>query len=387
MYKRFNELKKIKSSYDNDVSKAISLITYDLNNVTIAGTSKLKSMIYSSDVDLFEVFNRNYSSEDIAKALQHIIKKIEKEPKFYIMDIKAGINEKFNIFHKLGYFKNGQIYDFDYHDTEQKLNYIKNDIDNYDELYDLCQSAKNGSLSAWLDLREKIRKLFTIRWTPNEILDGYKYVNNQKFYLYQAIPQFVTKIDCVFDFNGILTEISNILISYQSEKNGLNYLPIASDPDMHVDAVKYNIIEYLHGKHKNYLKVLKRIYSMAVNDNDNTLANKIAPILVSNIALLSKVSSILATLIDMLEKLPHPPMNDIRYNIDQCRSKLSNIYQFPFNEKHIDNELIRAQNMNKDNTLKCLENIKDLMSKIINSETLKYIKDNRLFPLQKKYLP
>lgn len=387
MDKRFNTLKKILPSYDNNISKAIETISYDLNNITIAGTSKLKSMIYSSDIDLFETFNRNYSSEDVAQALQSIVRKIEKTPKFYIMDIKSGINEKYNIFHKLGYYKNGKIHDFDYIDTEQKLNSIKNDIDNYNDIYNLLQSAKNGSLSAWLEMREMIRKLFTIRWTPNEILNGYKIVNNDKFYLYMAIPQFITKIDCIFDFDGTFTEISNILISYQSEKYGLDFLPIASDPNMHSDAVKYNILEYLYGKHKNYLKVLKRVYSLAINDNNIDLVNKISPILVSNISLLSKVSSILATLIDMLEKLPNPPMKEIRYNIDKCRTKLSNIYQFPFNEKYIDMELVRAQNLNKENTVKSLENIRDIMNKYINSQTLKYIKENHIFPLPNKYLP
>jgi len=387
MLKRFVSEKKIPESQDKDLSDAIEAITYSAETRQIAGSASLKAFKYSSDVDLFEYFNSKYSAEDIAKALQQIVRQIAKAEIYYITDIKSGVNEDLNIFHRLGKIMKGKIIGFDSKDTQHQLETIKDKIDNYDDLITMCKSAHNGSITSWLELREGIRKNFTLRWTSKEVTQGYRLVDNQKILLVDCISQFVTKIDMIFSFDGTFTEISNILISDVSEKNGMTFLPIVRSLEEGSSGLKYSLFELIHSRPKNYLKMLKRTFYIAHMRHDLPMMKKIVPIFDSNIALLSKVNSIITTLIEMLETIANPPMIQIRKNIDECRTRLSNIYEFPFKERLIDIELVKAQNLSKDKTKELLEEIELMIQHIVNSESLHYIKKYKILPLPSRYLP
>lgn len=384
MFERFISKKKIPESQDTDFSNVLKAITYKKKNVNIVGSSVLKAFKYNSDIDLFEYFPRQYSNKDVASALQQIVKKTQS--KYYITDIKSGINEKYNIFHNLGYIKDGQLLEYDYTITQQSLDSIESDINNYIELSELNTTTKNGSVCSWLEMREGIRKLFTIRWTIKQVLDGYQKIDDKIIKLEDCIPQFLTKIDVVFNFNGTYTEISNLLLSYQSEKHAMTFLPIISNMAEAEMGLKYSLYENLHSKKKKYLKIIKRVFSLAKMFNDVDMMKKITPIFDSNIALLAKVASILETLLLILEKVPDPPMISIRKNIDECKTTLSNIYQFPFKERIIDIELTEALKLSKTQLTLKLEDIVLVINHIVNNRTQQYIKENRVMPLPKKYM-
>jgi hypothetical protein len=88
----------------------------------------------------------------------------------------------------------------------------------------------------------------------------------------------------------------------------------------------------------------------------------------------------------MIQKIPNPPMNSIRKNIDECKTTLSNIYQFPFKERIIDIELTEALKLSKTQLTSKLEDIVLVMNHIVNNQTLQYIHEKKIIPLPKEYM-
>ena len=381
--------KKLESSFSNSLEQAINAITFDKNNVIVAGTGAFKSFRYASDIDMCEYFNKSYSKNDIAKALQTVVKQVLKAGIYYIADIKAGINEKLNIFNNLGEIHNMKIINYDYNKTKKSIQSIRNLIDDekYNELINANNKAENNNMADWFDLREKIRKVLTIRWDADEVLKGYKLIDGSKLLLCDAVIQFMTKIDLYFDYDGIYTEITNVFMSYLNDKHSIVFLPVANTKQSIMDGIKYSLIENLCGKKPNYLKVMKRVFSLSKLDNNKRMINKLMPLLTGDIALLNKCCSILETLNGMLESLRNPPMKGIKRNLTELKTRLGQIYQFKFSEKSIDDVIDELCNMN--NKHEMIEIIDELIKKIkfvVNNETIDFINENHIYPIPMKYL-
>jgi hypothetical protein len=388
-FHRFITKKKlIPESLDFELNRAIDLITYDRNNIAFAGSFLRKSLYYSSDIDITEEFPKKWSGKKVAEALQNIVRKLLRyHNHFHILDIKCGYNTNFSNYfnmNNLGYIKGEKVVDFNKHQIDNDLqtlidrHVIVLDEDEYSHLFELVLTAQNN-LKNWFELREIIRKAITLRWTPQEILDGEK----DNILLSDAVNTFITKIDIAFIYQGYYTEMSNILISKEGTKNGLIFYPFSAQPQHYEDAIKYNLLEYVVDE--NYLKALKRVFTLALMNDDKKLLKKIAPLLVSDVSRLNKVASILTTHSDMLMKLDPPPVSIIKFQIDSLKSYLANIYMFPFGEKNIDkmiDKITRSKSIV--NMIKEIDIIIDKIKKVISDQTEIYIYDNDL-SIPKKY--
>ena len=375
-------------SFSSDLIKAVDLITYKKQNLIFAGSAFLKSMRYSSDIDLAEYFGKTYSSQDIAHALQTIVSKIQNaKGEYYLGDVKAGLDDDLNVFESLGEIRHQRVRGYSPAETYQQLNSIKQLIskEDYREISELIPLAAH-SISDWFDLREAIRKLMTLRWEPAEIQRGYKVIRGNKIYLSEAVVSFMTKIDMWFNYNGVFTEITNVLMSYLNEQEGLVFLPISAKKEFAEDAIKYNLFEFMHHKDKNYLKAMKRLFTLAKMKHDSKTLNQVFPLLVSDIGLLNKVGAILSTLKDMIEKLKNPPMKAIQANIDHLKAMVANIYQFPFGEKRLVEELTELMHTSKNQLMNRLEDLIERIHHIVNQQTLKYMHDHKI-KVDSIYLP
>lgn len=86
-----------------EFEKVIKLISFDMKNVKIEGTYKIRGLLYYSDVDCFEkvVYKPKSKSDDIEDAMneftqkfQMMIKNLSQQPNVYIMKIIASADEK-----------------------------------------------------------------------------------------------------------------------------------------------------------------------------------------------------------------------------------------------------------------------------------------------------
>jgi len=373
-----NKKKIIPESFNEDILRAISAITYNEKNIIFAGSFIRKSMRDSSDIDINEKFDNRYTDKDVAHALQMIVKKILKHPEYMILDIKSGLNPNFiNKFNHLGYIKNTIIHDFDYKSTLKEIEENKQYIDKK-QYNDLIKSMKSDpNLKEYFDTREKIRKIISLRWSPDEVLQGWKYVNERQYNLSDSIKTFVTKIDIAFINMGFYTEMSNVFTTESSSKYGLTFLPITPNIQNYDEAIKYNLLEFL--VHNKYLKALKRLYSLGLQKKDMKLIHQLFPILTSNIGILNKANSIIKTCIDIMDKYGPKYNNEIKLQLNNLKVFLSNIYQFDFDELNVDKKLDEKPSINK------LEKLSDKLDEIINKETKKMIKENNII-INKQYI-
>jgi predicted nucleotidyltransferase len=372
MINRINKKKLIPDSLNNEITNGINAITYNINNVVFAGSFIRKSMRDSSDIDIAEDF-KNASDKTCASHIQDIIKKLLKTD-YIILDIKSGIDPLYiNLFKKLGTISNHKVINYDYQNTLNDINLISKYIPK-DTYKDLIKSIKkNFEIKQYFEFREKIRKLITLRWTPKEILEGYKIIRNDKLYLYQAVSLFLTKIDIAFICNGFYTEMSNVFLIKSASKQGLVFLPLSPNPKYYGEAIRYNLEEYLTSGY--YLKALKRVYTLAQTDNDNKLMLKIQPILTSNVGILNKANSIIKTIISIVENGYKVDMEEIKFQLDNLKLLISNIYEFNFGEKNIDKTI---DDINKKFNLSSLEKLSDKLTDTINTETHNIINEYKI---------
>jgi hypothetical protein len=380
MNKDLLKKKLIPDSFNKEILDAVDVITYNKKNITFAGSFVRKSLRYSADIDIAEDFGKVKSSV-IAGALQNIMHKILKhndsnpENPYYLLDVKSGLNPKYiGKFKNLGEIKNGKVVGFDYKLVSEELKGT-----------DIKPVKSFKSLSEYFEFREKIRKMITLRWSMGEILAGFKNLNGEHYPLNEAVKTFTTKLDMVFVCNGFYTEISNIFIDDYSSKHGLVFYPISPDVKHYEEAIKYNLMEYLD-KHK-YLKALKRMFIMALYKKDMPLLKKLFPVLLSDVGLLNKASSIIKTIISLYETNQAQDTKQIAFQLDNIKPLISNVYQFEFGEKGIDAEIDKViHNLkNSKKSIKELEKLSDDLDSVSNRETLKLIQENHI-KFDKKYL-
>jgi hypothetical protein len=364
-----NKPKLIPESFNNELIDAINAISYDTKNVKYAGSFVRKSNRDASDIDLSEDF-KNDTDKTISKRIQLIIKKLLKT-NYIILDIKSGIDPIFiDKFNNLGTIKKHKVINYNYDATIQEIKELHQYIDkqDYDDLLKLVK--ENPSLLQYFEMREKIRKIITLRWSPEEIIKGYKVIRNEKFYLYQSLPLFITKIDIAFIFNGFYTEMSNVFIIKSATKYGLTFLPLSPKPDDYDSCIKYNLEEYM--TYSKYLKAIKRLYSMANHNNNNKLMVKLNKVLLSDIGILNKANNIIKTIINIIELGKNIDIKEINIQLDNLKPLLSNIYEFSFNEKKLDFDIDKII---KKFNLKQLEDITIKLDNKINTYTHKLIKE------------
>lgn len=367
--------KVIPQSFNKDILKAIDAITYNKKNIIFAGSFIRKSMRDNADIDISEDFKGSFIHT--AKALQKIVSKILKNPEYIILDIKSGINPLFRhaFINSIGYIKNTKIIDYDYNGLIKDISLHQKFIDE-DKLNELKKiMKKKPTLKEYFEISELLRKIITLRWTPQEVLKGYKYINGFKYSLANSVSSFITKIDMVFKNMSYYTEISNVFTVKNADD--ITFAPLTTNIKDYVYCIKYNLLEYLTNGYS--LKTLKRIFSLAVAYKDNKTINEIVPIIVSNVGLLNKANSIIKTFIDIMDKYGNKYNDEIAKQLNNLKLLVSNIYQFNFNEKKLDRQLDEQPN------IKLLESIAEELTNIINKNTNKLIEEIN-FKIPSKYI-
>jgi hypothetical protein len=133
-----------------------------------------------------------------------------------------------------------------------------------------------------------------LRWTVAEVLRGYKELrNNSIYYLDDAFrSKGVTKLDLIAWITNKYVEISNIIVWVSGSNKPYAYIPAIKK------ALKENILEY--EAEGNYVKVAKRMYSLAKQYKDASIVDELTNILNSPIGKLYMVTADM----EVLEEFP-----------------------------------------------------------------------------------
>ena len=353
--------KKFPSDYNEVQQKAIKTITDEKYKRIFFGSSVFKNLIYAGDIDLIQHIPIN----KIVSSMQYVINRVLKN-NYIIGDIKAGVRPEYAVLiDYLGKIENGIIKNYK---PELIKNFgIRNNIN------EIINPPSNYGLTInkWLELFNTIHNLITIRWRPKDILNGFIIDSGKKYYMEDTIrakpDDALNKIDIYYMDNDRLVELTNIF-TYKFPEEGFVY------------GISLGFLNYLMPDKLNYLKALKRAYSISrimptifrIND-----LNKIAPIMISRTNKFNTISTDLNLILDIIKVNDNLSKNHIEQIKTHLINLLNRIKIMGFDIPKINNLIIDALNNmnNKNNFQDLLKTAKNEVLKITNTLTKKYIKE------------
>ena len=287
----------------------------------------LRSQQYAGDYDAFEMVNMKERTDEVALHMlatrfKEIMKELRAIPHTYIGDIKAGSVEEWRVLPKTAMVEDGKVVGMDVEKSKSVLDKLRKSNVITEKEYKESLSLLEGTMTPMRLLEAKKElKFHIIRWTPPEVERGYKILaDKRKFTLEQAFSSpTITKMDVIsLVQNNRYTDFSMI---YYFRNNGKLMNPDVVDI---VKSIKENI--YYYTKVGNPFKALKRKFALAKIEKDASVITKLTPILNSDLGRIYHVLGDIGTLIHLLEDFK-PNQKTIRFEIDQFRNRLANVYQ------------------------------------------------------------
>ena len=316
-------------NYQKATQHLINIISFDSANVKIQGTMSYRAFRYPSDYDLFESVKVS-SLKTIVQQFQAKIKLLLSFNDVFIGDIKAGEYEPLRIINERAYFKNNKVVGYDYNDTSNRLNHMLDKKlitkKEYSKFKKLIKQKPNKE--EWNIMLKNLR-LHVLRWTPQDILKGYRQFNKHRITLEEALQTTgLFKLDVIAYINVKFSEFS-IIYDLRRGKKRLNNFKININEDL-----KANIHQLQDNK--QYFKMLKRILSLMrvkmktlKTDDDKAILSTeieaITDILNGELGILNSVANDIDIILQILED--ESIQDKIKEQIDNFIYRLSNIYK------------------------------------------------------------
>jgi hypothetical protein len=427
------QLTRSKKEYDvntKDIDKAIKLISYNSNNVVQYGSFTYKAQPYPSDIDLYEniLINKNINITrddavlDAKYILQGIVQKIMNTPGYYIGEIKLCTNPQIYDYALVsdygqihwGNIENNKLMDYDESKIRNDINdMLQKNLISQEQFNELINKLKpKPSLAEYFEFMEVYRNLVILRWSGDEILRGYKIVNgNQKISIEFALEECnyeeeivgtdqyaneaeLLKIDMFAPINGKYVEFSNLLVfSYKgldNHKHLLTYGP-SLDPNDLTESLKRELASYYAHLTKKYtkpIKYAKRLFVLALMAEDQPLINKLVAFFHTDINKLSHLVSEIDLIAIMFNNYDSPPKDILLNQLENIKLELSTIIEVDIDLHKIVKILDKSVNgtYTRYQITDSLVSLKEELSEIVSNGTLKYLKQNKLWPASKKYL-
>jgi len=392
------ELIEVKNpaTYGILIKKAIQSISVNINNTIPFGSFTSKITSYPSDIDLLEKVEVKGSKQIAAKKMAFELSRLIKNlpPLFLFTEGKAGIDERYNL-DGLG----DTIKTFDYQKISKELLdlYKKKLLDKkeYEELHKL--SHKNITNDQYNKLRFILRNKWIIRWSKEEIITKNKILPGNVYITLKEACEMISpiKLDILVPLYCRYVEVTNFFILKNKIGNKSEYVNLPQNYDT---TVNYEILQEVDKLlyNKEYyapFKALRRIYAVARYKKDCKTMNLLIPAIRSDISKLNQIKANLASIITLAEK--GYTKNEFTYTfvfseIDNFTYRLSSIIQYTVPKKVYDdiNYILKKEDsISNEEFIKKLEDIKKIISDIIDKAGLDYLKKIKFYPLPKNYLP
>lgn len=290
-----------------------------LKHLQIVGSSSIRSQQYSADFDANEKVNM--SIPEVASKLKEIMKNLRMIPECYITEVKCGEVPEWDCFHQNAHYDvdNDKIMNFNVTNSKSK-------VASLERAKVISPAEAKGAMRlldaantpiGFLTARKSIR-FHILRWNPLQIIEGILEYRGHLFSLEDAIKSGgLIKTDIIANINNRYLEFSVIYDIYSDGKH------ITKFPTNLTNSLKEDILYY---NEKNIFKGLKRSYSLAKVLKDTKAAKMLVPLLNSDLGRLYQIIGDLTTLHTLLDR-PKTPLADIKYQLDEMKARMGNIYQ------------------------------------------------------------
>ncbi|AYV87249.1 MAG: hypothetical protein Sylvanvirus43_5 [Sylvanvirus sp.] len=353
--------KKHRNEYFPDTLNIVEIVLVKPGKTLPVGSARSIVHKYPSDIDIMErvtdCCTLNSVRLDFMRALQAIILQIQQSSSVFLADFKAGFDTRYQ-------FYIGEVDISDTYVTDYNASIIQNEINNLkqqtlltnDEYQTLCKlnetMNEDPTVATFYEISDYLRTLYVVRWTAQEILQGYKRLRkNKRLSLIDALSsQSIVKLDIwaplPFEdlvncgphiIQGIVQDIhssTNPSISqrYVEVTNYwiLNQLNLQGDRHSLTEPLgdyarnlKRDVAHYLTSvKSKNSLKAAKRfwsllmyIYSLEARVQIMDILLRLSPLFSSFPALLNSIASDLELMTSIVEKHLSVGRNFIRRSL------------------------------------------------------------------------
>jgi hypothetical protein len=311
-------------------------------------------------------------------------------PLTYIADIKCGTVEEWKVIPDDAIIDGGRVVGYDRDAILQKVEHLHDTKIITSEQFDIAKKMLRPTLNAveFLAVKKELRYNI-LRWSLKEIKAGYKILQDGRQYLLSDGVQSptITKMDVVSWIGG--SRFTDFEMIYEFHLNGKILNKGLVDLDI---AIKDSIL--LMRREGNYFKMAKRMFALA---RYHEYKHDIPPLNDLFIGDLGRIYSIFGdanTLKYLIENVESLPKDKIQMEIDQFITRLSNVVipTYLRREKTVMGIIRRLDNKNiiKHNNatmLKLLDNLRYELFAVLSNYSLRYLKENRLYPLASKYLP
>jgi hypothetical protein len=301
------DTKDYPTEYPNDAVQILKAMSFG-DKVVLLGSMSLRSQLYAADYDAFEEVS--VPKDKLVPQFKKIVKRTAKVA--ILGDIKSGVIPEWKVMTEpYSYKKSSQILD----------SLVEKQIVTPTEAEESRRVLKPKMTRVEQIIANKEIKYHTVRWSYHDVMRGYtKLRDGRKYTLLEAFQSpSITKLDAIgFVQNNRFTEFS-MVYEFRDGNKILNQV----DRDF-AQEVKDEVLYYRYTN--NPFKTLKRIFSLAKFYDDRKLMNKLIPVLNSDLGRLYALISDIDVLIYLLEEGHKASKSAIKFEIDQFKGRMNNIY-------------------------------------------------------------
>jgi len=365
-------------NFSSDITKMANILTFKSGNRPFVYGSSSYKINYPSDYDFAQTVEVN---DNILSDFQQVIRTLLQMKEVYIGDIKSGEVPELKV---VDDDINSKNYPSKRPIMIERLEYLlENNNITEEEFNDSINLLKDKLSEIDIYIIKHEIRFEVMRWKPQDILNGYIDYRGHRVNFYDyLIGNNLTKIDILAWMNGIrYNEITMVYVFTQNNIPVNNkFGNIAKELIGQIPYLLYN------GK---FMKVCKRINSVekSKKNQNKKRMEYLFNLFNSDLGRLNQIVSDLDALEYLVENARIIAKGKFKFEIDQIRNRLG----IMTNQEYIREQPVVAELLNnlQEDVLN-LDNIDKLkveLNNILQSETLKSMKRNSLFPIPKEYLP
>jgi hypothetical protein len=349
--------KKEKKNFSNQLKQYFSLISFK-PDFSIMGSGNIRSIMYPSDYDLFQEVvlhkNKNEALNEIVRKFKSIFTGIKNNKNIYLTDFKCGIDKQ--LFFK--HYENLNAY-------QEYLTHVYNE-----KLIDKKQYHSLLHLKNPDEIMLAVKKLYILRWTVDEVIQGYKKLSNNRV---------ITLKDSILDNTMIKIDImARIKYSEFVYITEVYVFKVGDSSNTKINSrtILNNVIEekkQLFLNHK-YYKALKRLFTILSYDKEYDKAKELVKFFNCNVGLLNMIKQNLENYSTLLEKVKSINLDEIKFGIQIEKEKLGRIYQFILSNDIFEDFEKMSKINNRHEMILELNRVSEILDKIVQSKTKNWLK-------------
>jgi hypothetical protein len=211
-------------------------------------------------------------------------------------------------------------------------------------------------------------------------------VNNVKYTIEDGFKSSSAKVDTIALVQKVIhTEINVVYKVVKEEGSKLDIKEIE-------EQLKQSLYEYV--KEKNYYKMAKRMYAIARLNKDYKTLEKLTEMFNGDLGRIYSLLNESITLITLLENNKSLDLDKIKYEIDNFRYRINNVYtveSFYRKRNKLSSKIKKMINLpntksSKEELIKDLKSLEKFFYDVLQKNTLTQMKKLKLYPIPKKFV-